>query len=413
MSNWSQSSWGSRGSWGLGGWESAGWNGSNWRGASAQDPAAAGSNAFVCDPGAASPWGKGGWWSSNNGKWSLPAAAHVPLAVPDTAAEGGGPTSEHNLPGGNRPTPSLENQSGEGSVGVAGRDRSPVLLATPRPAGAIKLEGGADGDNSTPTSTPAFEKWWLGVDAGIREKHALEMRVWLRDIDERLVEYAGILEENYDTVDQICRLYIVDSNAHKHLDPLFFDDNGINDHDHRLLFGRWFAGHRGAELPECLEVATGGGSGPSTTSSARDPTDVAVEPQRCDGHNEIKCGLNGVGFGSDNADGPREEGNADSEVGNGTGGSDVAATRGGISAISKNGANDAVPRGEPWLWRTSGGWGSWANGKHSWSDAGSSGSGWWNNNWPKNRNGSSSKFAENSWGECWGKKADDGGTGTS
>ncbi|CAE8620395.1 unnamed protein product [Polarella glacialis] len=85
----------------------------------------------------------------------------------------------------------------------------------------------------------------------------------LRSIDTNFTSYFQILEENYDTVDQIRRLYtawrLVDrkrSGEPKYFDPnprrgygystigthrLFFQDNHVTDPGHRRLFKKWFA----------------------------------------------------------------------------------------------------------------------------------------------------------------------------
>ncbi|CAJ1350971.1 unnamed protein product, partial [Effrenium voratum] len=52
-----------------------------------------------------------------------------------------------------------------------------------------------------------------------------EIRSWLLGIDCTLLSYFDIIEENYDTVDQICRLYLVEDGGQRRLDPLFFEDN--------------------------------------------------------------------------------------------------------------------------------------------------------------------------------------------
>lgn len=73
------------------------------------------------------------------------------------------------------------------------------------------------------------------------------MREWLKGIDSSFSCYFAIIEDNYDTVDQICRLYAVDSKnpdpalKGKHVDPVFFGDNRISDPEHRRQFKKWFA----------------------------------------------------------------------------------------------------------------------------------------------------------------------------
>eukprot|EP00439_Symbiodinium_sp_Y106_P056499 s122_g7.t3 len=104
-------------------------------------------------------------------------------------------------------------------------------------------------------------EWWLGVDEATRQRLTEELRDWLRSISPTFTCYFQIMEENYDTVDQICRLYLIEetpskcyltsfgleleedgeSKNDKRLDPLFFQDNGINDPEHQRLFRQWFA----------------------------------------------------------------------------------------------------------------------------------------------------------------------------
>lgn len=63
---------------------------------------------------------------------------------------------------------------------------------------------------------------------------------WLLEIDSTgsLSAYRGAIEESYDTVDQIIRLYSRDEGV---VDVSFFDDVGIEDPNHRHLFSAWFA----------------------------------------------------------------------------------------------------------------------------------------------------------------------------
>ncbi|CAE7945133.1 unnamed protein product [Symbiodinium sp. KB8] len=111
-------------------------------------------------------------------------------------------------------------------------------------------------------------EWWLGVDEATRQLLTVpelqrqlrtepsmerskveakeELRDWLRSISPIFTCYFQIMEENYDTVDQICRLYLIEeedgeSKTEKRLDPLFFQDNGIKDPEHQRLFRQWFA----------------------------------------------------------------------------------------------------------------------------------------------------------------------------
>ncbi|CAJ1388234.1 unnamed protein product [Effrenium voratum] len=98
-----------------------------------------------------------------------------------------------------------------------------------------------------------------------------EIRSWLLGIDCTLLSYFDIIEENYDTVDQICRLYLVEDGGQRRLDPLFFEDNQVTDAEHQRLFRQWFAG-KGAHLPDpnpCQEPeAAGPAEAPALTGTA-------------------------------------------------------------------------------------------------------------------------------------------------
>lgn len=102
------------------------------------------------------------------------------------------------------------------------------------------------------------DKWWLGVDAETRKKYAEEMKRWLLDINSKFSAYFSIIEENYDTVDQICRLYTVEGpdKKGKVLDPLFFDDNKVSDPEHRREFKKWFAAKHGVTFVDEAEPAS-------------------------------------------------------------------------------------------------------------------------------------------------------------
>ena len=61
----------------------------------------------------------------------------------------------------------------------------------------------------------------------------VELRDWLESIHPTLKVYLPMLEDNYDTLRQILRLYV---EGGKRLDPLFFEDNHIVNGEHQLLF---------------------------------------------------------------------------------------------------------------------------------------------------------------------------------
>ncbi|CAE7328115.1 unnamed protein product [Symbiodinium sp. CCMP2456] len=100
--------------------------------------------------------------------------------------------------------------------------------------------------DANPAESLEESEWWLGVDEATRQRLTEELRDWLRSISPTFTCYFQIMEDNYDTVDQICRLYLIEeedgeSKTEKRLDPLFFQDNGINDPEHQRLFRQWFA----------------------------------------------------------------------------------------------------------------------------------------------------------------------------
>uniref|UniRef100_A0A7S4RZF4 Uncharacterized protein n=1 Tax=Alexandrium monilatum TaxID=311494 RepID=A0A7S4RZF4_9DINO len=66
---------------------------------------------------------------------------------------------------------------------------------------------------------------------------------WLREVDPagRLSDYARVLEESYDTVDQIVRLYCGSAEEGGRLDMTFFDDVDVRDPEHQRLFSEWSA----------------------------------------------------------------------------------------------------------------------------------------------------------------------------
>lgn len=65
---------------------------------------------------------------------------------------------------------------------------------------------------------------------------------WLASVapTESLMQYVSVLEENYDTVAQITRTYVVEGRGGKELNTQFFDDVRVVDPGHRRLFHKWF-----------------------------------------------------------------------------------------------------------------------------------------------------------------------------
>ncbi|CAK9007795.1 unnamed protein product [Durusdinium trenchii] len=73
-------------------------------------------------------------------------------------------------------------------------------------------------------------------DLAMQEPYAEELRQWLRSIDASLEDrYFPILEEHYDTLSQIKRVYLFHDESGPHLDAQFFEDNHI-DRPHQQLF---------------------------------------------------------------------------------------------------------------------------------------------------------------------------------
>ena len=70
-----------------------------------------------------------------------------------------------------------------------------------------------------------------------------ELRDWLEGMHPSLMVYLPVLQENYDTLGQIVRLYVLEDprkSGSVQLDPLFFDDNQIRE-EHQKFFTDWFA----------------------------------------------------------------------------------------------------------------------------------------------------------------------------
>eukprot|EP00434_Breviolum_minutum_P028375 symbB.v1.2.025103.t3/scaffold2405.1/size80018/3 len=105
----------------------------------------------------------------------------------------------------------------------------------------------------------------------------VELRDWLESIHPTLKVYLPMLEDNYDTLRQILRLYV---EGGKRLDPLFFEDNHIVNGEHQRLFSDWFATR--SVHPT---LAPRDGSQPEVVVAEdpwlnRDPWSAAVEMER-------------------------------------------------------------------------------------------------------------------------------------
>ncbi|CAE7298529.1 unnamed protein product [Symbiodinium pilosum] len=158
---------------------------------------------------------------------------------------------------------------------------SPLLFKPPVPATTdrtLKELPSADA-----LIEPAMEEWWLGVDDATRQRLTDELHNWLRCICPSFTCYFQTMEENYDTVDQICRLYLVEEEdgerkPEKRLDPLFFEDNKISDPEHQRLFRQWFA-----ENPDFPSHVSGHSSSSSNSGkAAKAKADPAAAPAKAE-----------------------------------------------------------------------------------------------------------------------------------
>lgn len=137
-----------------------------------------------------------------------------------------------------RQEPKEEDWYREAPTGSRSSASAEGWCARPRSRDEPAAQKVPESDSGPSRRVAGSDKWWLGVDDETRRGFSEEMRRWLRGIDASLSQYFPTFEENYDTVDQICRLYTV--GEAKSLDPLFFEDNRVLDPEHRKLFGRWF-----------------------------------------------------------------------------------------------------------------------------------------------------------------------------
>lgn len=233
MSGWGGSEWSGGGS---------AWGGSAWGAASNGDsPASPEKEKWSSGSAWGSMWGAGSW-----GATPASSSTHEPTPAA---------SSQQSVPAASQPSPATSSQQG--------------------------AQKRAQSAPPTPAVPPRQDKWWLGVDAETRKKYTEEMREWLRSIDPSFTFYFKIIEDNYDTVDQICRLYAVDSkktnpaSKSKYVDPLFFDDNKISDLEHRRLFKQWFARRMGLDFVDDSAPAA---SSPATVATGSSAPSVPMSP---------------------------------------------------------------------------------------------------------------------------------------
>lgn len=92
----------------------------------------------------------------------------------------------------------------------------------------------------------------------------LSMGEWLREVDPCgcLLVYLRLLEENYDSVEQVMDVYVqADALGVGALDPQFFEDTRVEDSQHQQLFTRWFAAEFGAQSSSRTTQGSNQGSG--------------------------------------------------------------------------------------------------------------------------------------------------------
>ncbi|CAJ1388231.1 unnamed protein product [Effrenium voratum] len=235
---WSYASWSD--SWGepwSGSWSQPGQR-SSWGSWPGREPWAWDSKAYPAEPlQRPGSWWAGAWPERESGDWSWSSSkAAQAQAVPRPEQESNG------------------DQAWNSSQETA----QPVSMPRPTDLADASAVTVADVSQTAVTLTELQE----------------EIRSWLLGIDCTLLSYFDIIEENYDTVDQICRLYLVEDGGQRRLDPLFFEDNQVTDAEHQRLFRQWFAGKagQGAHLPDpnpCQEPeAAGPAEAPALTGTA-------------------------------------------------------------------------------------------------------------------------------------------------
>lgn len=282
------------------------WGGSDWSGGSGAWWGSNAATSSAVKPSVPSEdQDKWGSWQSTGSSWwaNTPATSSTAETAPSAPAQ-----TEQEA------TPSQASQGGESWASARGREpalqsSSPVpqsgstSVASQHPAesSAPAHQNGSTSTASqqsaqkraqsappTPAVPPRQDKWWLGVDDETRKKYTEEMREWLKNIDSSFTKYFKIIEDNYDTVDQICRLYAVDSKKlnpalkGKYVDPLFFEDNGILDPEHRRMFKKWFAKRMGTDFvdEEVFSAVATSSSQPlgAATSSSSQPAGASPVP---------------------------------------------------------------------------------------------------------------------------------------
>lgn len=108
------------------------------------------------------------------------------------------------------------------------------------------------------------------IEGGQAGKEAFA--TWLLEVEPRgsLSVYKQALEESYDTVEQVERLYCLEQGV---LDATFFDDVGIDDAEHRQLFSDWFT----RCSPPCVPpspVGSGSAAQPVAAATACEAVDL-------------------------------------------------------------------------------------------------------------------------------------------
>jgi len=138
---------------------------------------------------------------------------------------------------------------------------APGPAAPPEPGPAAPREAAAEpgkpqGEDHHPTSSAQPAAPAAAGPGGFAD--------WLKRVDPggSLDCYLKDFEDNYDGVDQIDDLYVVEAAGKKTLDAHFFEDMGIEDPGHQALFTTYFCGGAAPELagpppapPQCHTFA--------------------------------------------------------------------------------------------------------------------------------------------------------------
>mmetsp|Transcript_173892 Transcript_173892/g.557353 ORF Transcript_173892/g.557353 Transcript_173892/m.557353 type:complete len:252 (-) Transcript_173892:21-776(-) len=153
-------------------------------------------------------------------------------------------------------------------LGVAAFEQREALQASFRAALATPAVG------SRSRNPPDACAGGAGGGAGDGGGPAVSLRGWLLEVDDSgslAHHYLARLQDNYDTPEQVCRLYAAGA-AWSHL---FFQDLQVLDPRHRGLFSVWLAS-RG------LGAGGGGRSAPAALPSPRPPPRHAADEGRRD-----------------------------------------------------------------------------------------------------------------------------------